>query len=488
MNALFQFEPTRLWLEIGFDRLSAWRNQDGKEIPLERNESGRFTEACMATVANELLHLLRGKPPFSRLKIHASISSRGVILRSVLVPKSAAPEWPRLVALQLEAEFPLPPEQLAWGWLPIPGNSADYQPIMLAAVRKDSLQPYQDLLAPLDGELQFSLAAFDRLELISSTSAAAVAIQLGTSETEVSVRLNGHPTAIRWLPAVGETAAQEIHPFLESLDLPPNTVVSLHQAAVVAGIMPPTPDWIRVAIPSNVAWPQDNPVEPPRGIGQTAANLGLARMRTADPHGHKLVLKAVAVEGPLVKLGAFPWKRLALVAGILGAIFLTPYLEALILAPRLQRQLARIKNEQPQLTIIDRELDFLRHLQENQGPFLDTVYLIAASAPPGCHINGLNLNRRGEVSLSGYLQNMNQVGEFRSKLIESGFFSTVVVEDQTPTPDRQRINFRVTAQWKAASDREGLEIGPKLTNSTTVSAAQRLIPQAAKSIPTFPAP
>lgn len=190
----------------------------------------------------------------------------------------------------------------------------------------------------------------------------------------------------------------------------------------------------------------------------------------------------------MARLGKYPWKKLSLIGGLLAAILLTPYFEAIFLAPRLERQLAKIKAGEPQLAIIDRELDFLRHLQENQGPFLDAIYLIAAAAPPGCHINALNLNRRGEISLNGFLQNMNQVGDLRSKLIDSGFFSTVVVEDQTPTPDRQRINFRLTAQWKAASDREVLDIGPKLTNVLSTNVAQKPTSGTTQGIQTSPSP
>ena len=45
------------------------------------------------------------------------------------------------------------------------------------------------------------------------------------------------------------------------------------------------------------------------------------------------------------------------------------------------------------------------------------------------------------------------VMDFRSKLIDSGFFSTISVEEQTPTPDRQKVNFRMSAQWKPAGAR-----------------------------------
>ena len=49
--------------------------------------------------------------------------------------------------------------------------------------------------------------------------------------------------------------------------------------------------------------------------------------------------------------------------------------------------------------------------------------------------------------------------DFRSKLIEAGWFSSVVVEEQTPSPDR-RVTVRMTAQLKAADSRKPLPEEP----------------------------
>jgi len=46
------------------------------------------------------------------------------------------------------------------------------------------------------------------------------------------------------------------------------------------------------------------------------------------------------------------------------------------------------------------------------------------------------------------MKDSQQVVDLRSKLIDSGLFSTVVVEEQTPTPDRQKIVVRLSGQWK----------------------------------------
>ena len=70
------------------------------------------------------------------------------------------------------------------------------------------------------------------------------------------------------------------------------------------------------------------------------------------------------------------------------------------------------------------------------------------------------MNRRGELSLRGSMRDSTQVVDFRSKLIASGFFANVAVEEQTPTPDRQKVNVRISGQWKPAAARGGLAIGP----------------------------
>jgi hypothetical protein len=112
------------------------------------------------------------------------------------------------------------------------------------------------------------------------------------------------------------------------------------------------------------------------------------------------------------------------------------------------------------LVTIDRELDFVRHLKQNQPPYLDALFLLAKAAPPGSKLDSLSMNRRGDLALRGSMKDGQQVVGFRSKLIDSGFFASVAVEEQTPTPDRQKVTVRITAQWKAANDRQSLSIGP----------------------------
>ena len=153
-----------------------------------------------------------------------------------------------------------------------------------------------------------------------------------------------------------------------------------------------------------------------------------------------------------------PW--LARVAVLLCLVLILPYAEAVLLKPFLTRKLATLKADKGRLATIDRELDFLQSLKQSQPPYLDALFLFAKSAPPGTRFDSLTMDRQGQVSLHGTMQNGQQVTDFRSKLIASGFFSTVSVDEQTPSPDRQKVTLRMTAHWKPAPELARLSIGP----------------------------
>ena len=128
--------------------------------------------------------------------------------------------------------------------------------------------------------------------------------------------------------------------------------------------------------------------------------------------------------------------------------------------PRLAKKLAALKADTRRLPLIDRELGFLQALKQNQPPYLDALYLLSKSAPQGSRLDSLAMNRRGDLSWRGSMRDSSQVSDFRTKLIDSGFFTNVVVEEQTPTPDRQKVTVRMAAQWKSATARAALAIGP----------------------------
>jgi len=221
------------------------------------------------------------------------------------------------------------------------------------------------------------------------------------------------------------------------------------------------------------------------GPGHSAAIHGLKRTVARIGGSLPLTLQ-VKAKRPTGKFSfsapdAKMWATRAAV--LLAVLLILPYAEALLLKPVLTRKLAALKADKGRLTIIDRELDFLQTLKQSQPPYLDAIYLMSKLAPQGSKIDSLTMNRRGEVSLRGSVRDAAQVTDFRTKLINSGFFANIAVEEQAP--GQQKLNVRISAQWKPPEARAGLTNGPTAAEIETAKTGGKS-PKAGGSVPSMP--
>jgi hypothetical protein len=136
-----------------------------------------------------------------------------------------------------------------------------------------------------------------------------------------------------------------------------------------------------------------------------------------------------------------------------------PYAQAIVFKPFLEKKLAALEADRGRLATIDQELDFLKFLKQSQPPYLDAIYLLARSAPSGTHLESLSMGRHQEISIRLKVGNTQQVTDFRSKLVDSGWFANVLVEEQAPTPD-QHVSVRMSAALKAAESRKPITAEP----------------------------
>ena len=200
------------------------------------------------------------------------------------------------------------------------------------------------------------------------------------------------------------------------------------------------------------------------GQGRSAATLGLRKSYEQNGGSALLIIQSRNGDAAVRGLRPAPWKWAALAAALAVGSLSFPYAEAVLLKPLLARKLAEIRASKGKLLMIDREYRFLDYLKKNQSPYLDAVSIIANATSPGTRFDSLSMNRRGDVALRGSMRDGQQVADFRSKLIHSGLFSTVVIEEQTPTPDRQKVIVRISAQWKPGASRESLSIEPPVSD------------------------
>ncbi|MDB6130608.1 MAG: hypothetical protein JWM04_1715, partial [Verrucomicrobiales bacterium] len=231
-------------------------------------------------------------------------------------------------------------------------------------------------------------------------------------------------------------------------------------------------------------------LEPANDKAGTAAIAGLKRGVEGKQEFPFLTLSTGEPE-TTVSMASPEIRKWAMMAGALFLVCLIlPYAESLILKPRLAKKLADVNAARGQLEVIDRELEFFQSLKTNQPPYLDALFVMADSSPQGSRLETLSMNRRGEVSLRGSMRDADQVAQFRSKLIGSGFFSSVVVEEQAPTPDRQKVNLRITAQWKMLNARENLKLGPTAAEMEKIKAMAKelagVVPGGGMPPPGFP--
>jgi len=448
-----------LFVEIRVASFHAARASEVVSGDLTRTPAGRLTGESRSQFLAALRPLL---PPGGRgtaIPCHCAIPGTGVLLHEVRLPAASPEETARLLRLRVESEFPLAPEALAWGSAagqPAADGSRDFR---LAAVRKEVLAEYLELFRQLELSPVISLAALARTAVLPKPVAAGVLLDVGPRDAELVILEGGRVVSVRGLAQGGSKR--------EGFDWSG----ALHRQGLagrlmVTGIPVRTLEDPAAVSPGSPGW-EELAAAPVGGV--TMAINGLRRLvANPGPPGILALNEAPVLASP-VATAAWPWPWIGLGAALLLALALVPSLEAVLRGPGLARRVAALKAEAKTLSIIDREFEFLRHLETSQPPYLEAMYLVASSAPPGLRLESTSMNRRGEVALRGKTQNMAQIGELRTKLMASGFFSSVVVEDQTQGQDRQAVQFRLNARWKSPEDRDALTLGPTLPSPTNAA-------------------
>src|SRR5204863_8819563 len=104
-----------VYIEIGQSTLRILQAEDGLELPLERLPNGRLSSACKQSVSLSLQSFFQRQAWRPSIKAFCAISARGVSLRRITLPTTSKESTQKLLLLQTQREFPLSPEELAWG-------------------------------------------------------------------------------------------------------------------------------------------------------------------------------------------------------------------------------------------------------------------------------------------------------------------------------------------------------------------------------------
>jgi hypothetical protein len=212
-------------------------------------------------------------------------------------------------------------------------------------------------------------------------------------------------------------------------------------------------------------------IKTPPGEGRSAAILGLKRECESNGGEPALIFQTKPTGEKDPVKGPVQWKWPALAAFLLLALFSMRYVEPFVQRPRLVKRIAELKAYREKLPNVDRDLVFLQYLKTNQPTYLDSIAVLANASPQGIKLDSVALSRRGDLSLKATMRDFNQAVDFRAKLIASGYFSNVVVEEQTPSADRQKMAVRITGQWNPIAEAKEED----LSKSSRAQAAQSTI-------------
>lgn len=521
MNGNPFLRPPPLYLEISSSTLTGHCQGATRDWPLERGQGGRLTDACGRRLERELATFAPRRSWQPRRLAWCALDGRGVVLRRLRLPPATSEETRRLLLLQIENEFPLSPDELAWGYFRLPEDrppsegTPPPQELLVAAVRKEVTNDYHRLLSASGFIPSFTFAALTRSTLIPRRDESHALLHLGRSRSELLCLDGQGPLSLRLIDWGSKL-------FLEQLardrGLRAEDIDTL-QRQLEAPTRAPGPAEERVSRVIRAA--AESLVNTLSGLamgrrlylmGTAASWPGLAS-RVAEHFGGALACETVpvhepsapspalvglrqSVEGgggaPVLVVRAKPGgarstdrpaapMKWALAAGALAAAcVLVRYGEPWLMKPGLASKLTALKAGQGRLATIDRELEFLRHLRQNQTPALDVLTVLATAAPTGARLELISLNRRGELSLRATIRTPQEAVGFRSKLVASGLFANLVVEEQSPNQNRDRIMLRMTAQcqFPAGLDARVLALAqePATPPSTPAPASPSLPP------------
>ena len=481
-----------VYIEIGQSSLKVLDGDRGLELPLERLENGRLTGACRERLTVSLQNFLQHKSWQPRRRAWCGIAARGVSLRTLSLPAATEEETQRLLGLQIESLFPLAPEELAWGSRPVHSaalprqESTSSRELLVAALKKEAIEDYTELLSGCSLNPVFTLAALARTTLCAQPGAYAM-LDVGRNHSELMSFEEGAPSSVRILAWGGEHVTRAIetglgisHDEAEKLKIdfgrdvvPAGGPGQKLQAAVeqeldsLAALVRESWKGPTVYLTGGGARLKGLPLGlakrlggsvncelagPAPSDGRSAAIQGMKDSELKEGAAAPLILRISGVKigeraaGP----AQFKWAGSAVLLAL--ACLVLPYAEALIRKPGLAKKIAEVRAAKDKLSTIDRELSLLQFVKTNQPPYLETLMSLANAAPPGARVESLSMNRRGDFSFRATLGNPQIAVEFRSNLVTSGVFPTLVVEEQTPTPNQQVI-MRIAAQWKTGASR-----------------------------------
>ena len=445
----------RLAMEI---RAGSWRGRTvsgGFELLIQRNAQGRLTDESKADVI-QALNEITGNNPNQFSQTICAVTSGGMLLRTMELPAAAEGDaLKNLVELQIEKEWPLPPEDLAWGYQRMvepegsdPNQDTPKTKVTVAAIKSSVFRQYKEILSNCHLQPDWIVGASvgSMLEAIATLKAAWL-LDVQAKHSDLIHYDWGIPSEIHSF----QSGADDLARIAASSELTDDfksiiKTIESNGSPLMLVIAGNNNVWERLQPAIQASFP-GIPVQHHLIESQPGSCL-ITQQLISSPHPalNRRIIELESHEAkepppPVNKLPFIRWG--VLLAALVMAIFLARRVEPSLKSGKLESQLTQFREQKKLLPEIDRELSFLEHIQNKSLPYMDIIGLLAAQSTPGFQLESIDMGSDRRVQLRGLLQNAHPE-DLRAKLLATDWFEQVVLDEQTPDRDGRKLTVRIT--------------------------------------------
>lgn len=492
MTTILSFNRTFPLIDFGHGSLRAVDGERHLELFFEREAGGRLARGTKDDLVAKLREFF-GTPWGPRRRAVCAIGARGVSLRRLRLPEATSGNLEKMLTLQIERELPLPPSELAWGYREIEApstaeGSSGERLLLLAAVRRDLVEDCAEVLDACRLRPVFTPGSIALLALCTDPPPSCAVLDIGRRQSELLGCREGAVDSLRILPFGGDNITATVAAALkvsgdeaEGLKirwskglLEDSSQIAAVERSVesafgeLASLVAEVWSGDRLYLAGKSALAPNASRALGEGLGSLAAcevieknprercGATLAALRIETAGGNREPALPLRLRTPRAQTsgdaaGLWKWGAVAAILALASLSF--RYAEPLVRKPGLERRLAAVTAEPSDGRELDQELAFLEHIEAQRSPYLVVMEALGDAAPNGARFESLSMRRSGQVAFETTLQGSSQAIDLRARLISSGVFSSVVVEEQRPAPnDQNRLLVRIAARCRPAAE------------------------------------
>lgn len=425
------------WSEVGVE---IFNPESGQSRRLS-SDTRQVNEELGKVIASQS-NLIRTRP-----ECLVFIPLRGISFRHMELPGDTGGDIRQMVALQLEQDLPLPLSEFSWGCFQGDKTAEGNTPVVAGLVRKGApgiklpeLNVHKARIILVPGIIEAG-----RIFARTSDHKSFDLIHIEEKSTEWTSWSEGCPKESRTLGISQSVWERPGGSEMEELirQCGSGNLYVLGTGAAPMGSWRAFHEWVSSIQPELKVHPlvtSDNGMQPLLefiGEHKSAVHPADVLWLENDPLAEATKNRQYRKE-ELTKWSAITVCLLLCVAGL-------RYIEPLLHFKSTESQLKAVQAQLKIIPEIDREVGFLQMMDNNFLPFESVIPAICSSVNAQFQLTELTMNRRGEVNISADVKNADQIGEYRRKLMGSGFFKSVTVESQTPDPKKKNIAVRIRA-------------------------------------------